>query len=126
VLAVVIGVTGALVFGSADFAGGRAAKRSSAVGPMSTLSPLTAVVSAVMPVLGGVVRGGRLIVVGDGAIIVAVAAVAGLEAVVGLAALAAVALVSFVPAGFVHRKERVRLSLGALAMAIPRAGGRTC
>ena len=87
---------------------------------MSTPSPLTAVLSAVMPVLGGVMRGGRLIVVGYGAIIVAVLAV------VGLAAVAAVALVSFVPAGFVHRKETVRLSLGALAMAIPRAGGRTC
>ena len=90
---------------------------------MSTPSPLTAVLSAVMPVLGGVMRGGRLIVVGYGAIIVAVLAVL---AVVGLAAVAAVALVSFVPAGFVHRKETVRLSLGALAMAIPRAGGRTC
>ena len=124
-LAVFIGVTGALVFGSADFAGGRAAKRTSAVrnsaiGPMSTLSPLTAEISAVVPVLGGVVRGGRLIVVGYAAIVVAVAAVV---AVIGLAA---VEPVRFVPVGFVHEKGAVRPSLGALAMAIPGAGGRTC
>ena len=124
-LAVFIGVTGALVFGSADFAGGRAAKRTSAVrnsaiGPMSTLSPLTAEISAVVPVLGGAVRGGRLIVVGYAAIVVAVAAVV---AVIGLAA---VEPVRFVPVGFVHEKGAVRPSLGALAMAIPGAGGRTC
>ena len=120
-LAVFIGVTGALVFGSADFAGGRAAKRTSAVrnsavrnsaiGPMSTLSPLTAEISAVVPVLGGVVRGERLIVVGYAAIIVAVVAVEPLR---------------FVPIGYEHEKGAVRPSLGALAMAIPSAGGRTC
>ncbi len=108
--AVFIGATGALVFGSADFAGGRAAKRTSAVGPMSTLSPLTAVISAVVPVLGGVVRGGRLGIVG---IVVAVV-------------LAAVVPVGFVPAGFVNEKGAVRPSLGALPTAIPCAGGRTC
>ena len=78
---------------------------------MSTLSPLTAEISAVVPVLGGVVRGGRLIVVGYAAIVVAVAAVEP---------------VRFVPVGFVHEKGAVRPSLGALAMAIPGAGGRTC
>ena len=115
-LAVFIGVTGALVFGSADFAGGRAAKRTSAVrnsaiGPMSTLSPLTAEISAVVPVLGGVVRGERLIVVGYAAIIVAVVAVEPLR---------------FVPIGYEHEKGAVRPSLGALAMAVPSVGGRTC
>ena len=122
-LAVFIGVTGALVFGSADFAGGRAAKRTSAVRnsairPMSTLSPLTAEISAVVPVLGGVVRGGRLIVVGYAAIVVAVVAVVAVEPV------------RFVPVGFVHEKGAVRPSLGALAMAmamaIPSVMGRTC
>ena len=120
-VAVFIGVTGALAFGSADFAGGRAAKRTSAVHtsavrttairPMSTLSPLTAEISAVVPVLGGVVRGGRLIVVGYAAIVVAVVAVEP---------------VRFVPVGFVYEKGAVRPSLGALAMAIHSAGGRTC
>ena len=118
VLAAFIGVTGALVFGSADFAGGRAAKRTSAVrnsaiGPMSTLSHLTAEISAVVPVLGGVVRGRRLIVVGFAAIVVAVVAVVAVEPV------------RFVPVGFVHEKGAVRPPLGAVAMAIPSAGGRT-
>ena len=130
VLAVFIGVTGALAFGSADFAGGRAAKRTSAVRtsavrtsairPMSTLSPVTAEISAVVPVLGGAVRGGRLIVVGYAAIVVAVAAVV---AVIGLAA---VEPVRFVPIGYEHEKGAVRPSPGALAMAVPSAGGRTC
>ena len=115
-VAVFIGVTGALAFGSADFAGGRAAKRTSAVRtsairPMSTLSPLTAEIAAVVPVLGGVVRGERLIVVGYAAIVVAVVAVEPLR---------------FVPIGFVHEKGAVRPSLGALAMAVPSVGGRTC
>ena len=140
-LAVFIGVTGALVFGSADFAGGRAAKRTSAVRTsavrnsairnsairqMSTLSPLTAEISAVVPVLGGVVRGGRLIVVGYAAIVVAVV---GLVAVVAVEPVRFVP-VGFVPVGFVHEKGAVRPSLGALAMAmtmaIPSVRGRTC
>ena len=151
VLAVFIGVTAALIFGSADFAGGVAAKRISAVrvtavgglsglvilmfafpffpsvwstkavllggitgitgafavvllyaclaiGPMSILSPLTAVISAVVPVLSGVVRGERLNALGYVAIVVA---------------LAAVALVGFVP-----EKGAIRPSLRALAMAV--------
>ena len=151
VLAVFIGVTAALIFGSADFAGGMAAKRISAVrvtaigglsglvilllafplfpsawstkavllggitgitgafavvllyaclaiGPMSILSPLTAVISAVVPVLSGVVRGERLNALGYVAIVVA---------------LAAVVLVGFVP-----EKGTIRPSLRALAMAI--------
>ena len=129
-LAAFIGVTGALVFGSADFAGGRAAKRTSAVcnsaiGPMSTLSHLTAEISAVVPVFGGVVRGGRLIVVGFAAIVVAVVAVVAVLAVMGLAAVTAVEPVRFVPVGFVHEKGAARPPLGAVAMAIPSAGGRT-
>ena len=136
-LAVFIGVTGALVFGSADFAGDRAAKRTSAVRnsairnsairQMSTLSPLTAEISAVVPVLGGVVRGGRLIVVGYAAIVVAVGAVVGLVAVVAVEPVRFVP-VGFVPVGFVHEKGAVRPSLGALAMAmaIPSVRGRTC
>ena len=128
VLAVFIGVTAALIFGSADFAGGVAAKRISAVrvtaigglsglvilllvfplfpsvwstkgvllggitgitgafavvllcaclaiGPMSILSPLTAVISAVVPVLSGVLRGEHLNALGYVAIVVALAAV---------------------------------------------------
>ena len=129
-LAAFIGVTGALVFGSADFAGGRAAKRTravrnSAIGPMSTLSPLTVEISAVVPVLGGVVRGGRLIVVGFAAIVVAVVAIMGLAAVTAVEPVRFVP-VRFVPVGFVHEKGAVRPPLGAVAMAIPSAGGRTC
>ena len=80
---------------------------------MSTLSHLTAEISAVVPVLGGVVRGRRLIVVGFAAIVVAVVAVVAVEPV------------RFVPVGFVHEKGEVRPPLGAVAMAIPSAGGRT-
>lgn len=151
VLAVFIGVTAALIYGSADFAGGMAAKRISAVrgtaigglsglvvlllalplfpsvwstkavllggitgitgalavvllyaclaiGPMSILSPLTAVVSAVVPVLAGVVRGERLNTLGYLAIVVA--------------------LVAVVLVGFVPEKDAVRPSLTALAMAV--------
>ena len=151
VLAVFIGVTAALIFGSADFAGGVAAKRISAVrvtaigglaglvilllvfplfpsvwstkavllggitgitgafavvllyaclaiGPMSILSPLTAVISAVVPVLSGVLRGERLNALGYVAIVVA---------------LAAVVLVGFVP-----ERGAIRPSLRALAMAV--------
>jgi len=160
VLAVFIGVRAPLIFGSADFAGGVAAKRISAVrvtaiggpsglvllllilslfpsawsteavllgvvtgitgitritgitgafavvllyaclaiGPMSILSPLTAVISAVVPVLSGVTRGERLNALGSVAIVVA---------------LAAVMLVGFVP-----EKGAIRPSLRALAMAV--------
>jgi drug/metabolite transporter (DMT)-like permease len=151
VLAVFIGVIAALIFGSADFAGGMAAKRISAVrvtaigglsglavlvvglgivpsvwsteavliggitgitgalavvllyaclaiGPMSILSPLTAVISAVVPVLAGVLRGERLNALGNIAI--------------------AVALVAVVLVGFVPGKGTVRPSPKALAMAI--------
>ena len=96
---------------------------------MSTLSPLTVEISAVVPVLGGAVRGGRLIVVGYAAVVVAVVAVVavmGLAAVAAVIGLAAVEPMRFVPVGFVHEKGAVRPSLGALAMAIPGAGGRTC
>ena len=128
VLAVFIGVTAALIFGSADFAGGVAAKRISAVrvtaigglsglvvlllvfplfpsvwstkgvllggitgttgafavvllyaclaiGPMSILSPLTAVISAVVPVLSEVLLGEHLNALGYVGIVVALAAV---------------------------------------------------
>ncbi len=148
--AVLLGVTSALIFGGADFIGGIAAKRISAVrvtalgglagfvvlvlalpfiggtwsmqavvlggisgvtgalavvllyaclaiGPMSILSPLTAVVSAVVPVLAGVVRGERLNSLGSVAI--------------GLA------LVAVVLVGFVPERGAVRPSLKALAMA---------
>lgn len=151
VLAVFVGVAAALVFGSADFAGGMAAKRISAVrvtaigglaglialalalplvpsawsmnavllggitgltgsvavvllygclaiGPMSILSPLTAVISAVVPVLAGVIRGERLNSLGYVAI--------------------GVALVAVVFVGFVPERGAVRPSLKALAMAV--------
>ena len=150
-LAVFIGVTAALIFGSADFAGGMAAKRISAVrvtaigglsgfvvlaltlplfpsvwsakavllggitgvtgalavvllyaclaiGPMSILSPLTAVISAMVPVLAGVVRGERLNTLGYVAIVIAFVAV--------------------VLVGFVPEKGAVRPSLKALGMAV--------
>ncbi|QNE48077.1 DMT family transporter [Glaciihabitans sp. INWT7] len=150
-LAVFVGVTAALIFGSADFAGGMAAKRISAVrvtaigglsglvllllalplfpsvwstkavllggitgvtgalavvllyaclaiGPMSILSPLTAVISAVVPVLAGVIRGERLTTLGYVAI--------------------PVALVAVVLVGFVPERGAVRPSLKALAMAV--------
>ena len=103
---------------------------------MSTLSPLTAEISAVVPVLGGVVRGGQLIVVGYAAIVVAVVAVVAVMGLAGLAAVTAVEPARFVPVGFVpvgfvhegfvHEKGAVRPPLGAVAMAIPSAGGRTC
>ena len=151
VLAVFVGVTAALIFGSADFAGGMAAKRISAVrvtaigglsglvilllafplfpsvwstkaillggvtgitgafavvllyaclaiGPMSILSPLTAVISAMVPVLAGVVRGEHRGVLSYVAIVVA--------------------LIAVVLVGFVPEKGAVRPSLRALAMAV--------
>jgi len=150
-LAVVIGVLAALVYGSADFIGGLASKRISAIrvtaigglsglvlllvllpfiggtwqphtlllgalsgvsgaigvallygclaiGPMSILSPLTAVVSAIVPALVGVVRGERLSALGYVAI--------------------GIALVAVVLVGFVPEKGAVRPSVKALLMAV--------
>ena len=152
-LIVTIGLVGALIFGAADFLGGLASKRISAlrvtaivaasglvvlvvampipllhgtwswsavllggisgvtgalaisllygclaIGPMSILSPTTAVVSAVVPMLAGLVRGERLPLLGYVAI--------------GLA-LFAIVLVGFVP-----EKGAVRPSLKALSMAV--------
>lgn len=154
-LTAVLSLSGALVFGAADFLGGIAAKRISAVlataisaatgfvvllvalpllgdalggdatgadvawgavsgvvssiaigllyaclaiGPMSILSPLTAVVSAVVPMLWGlVVAGERVGVLGAWAL--------------------AIALVAVVLVGFVPERGAVRPSLRALAMA---------
>jgi drug/metabolite transporter (DMT)-like permease len=150
-LTVTIGLVGALLFGAADFLGGLAARRVSAlrvtavvaasglvvliaaltvvpgvwspsalllggisgltgalaisllyrclaIGPMSILSPTTAVVSALVPMLAGLVRGERFIVAGYLAL--------------GLA------LVAIVLVGFVPEKGAVRPSLTALAMAV--------
>lgn len=151
-LTAVFSLTGALVFGAADFLGGLAAKRISAVlatavaaltgfvalaavspliggtwsahdvtwgvisgvigaiaisllyaclaiGPMSILSPLTAVVSAVVPMLWGLLVGGeRLATLGYWAL--------------GLA------LVAVVLVGFVPERGAVRPSLRGLLMAI--------
>jgi drug/metabolite transporter (DMT)-like permease len=149
-LVVVIGLTGALIFGAADFLGGLAAKHISsirvtaiaavaglivlllalpfvggkwsteavlfgglsgisgagaivllyaclAIGPMSILSPLTAVVSAIVPMTAGLIRGERLEPLGYLAL--------------GLA------LVAVVLVGFVPDKKAVRPSLKALLMA---------
>jgi drug/metabolite transporter (DMT)-like permease len=148
---VVIGLAGALVYGSADFVGGMASKRISpirvtaiggvsgliilfallpfvggewstkavllgalsgvsgslaivllyaclAIGPMSILSPVTAVVSAIVPMLAGVVRGERLHAIGYVALLIA--------------------LVAVVLVGFVPEKGAVRPSARALAMAV--------
>ncbi|HEU4849445.1 MAG TPA: DMT family transporter [Terrimesophilobacter sp.] len=148
---VIIGVTAALVYGSADFLGGIASKRMSpirvtaigaasglvilfaaapliggrwsfeavlyggisgvtgaiaitllygclAIGPMSILSPLTALVSAFVPLMAGVFRGERLPVFGYVAI--------------------GIALVAVVLVGFVKEQGAVRPSLKALLMAI--------
>lgn len=150
-LTVIVGLGSALLFGFADFFGGLAAKRVSAIrvtalaavtglvalcialpllggawswqavvfgglsgvagavaivllyaclamGPMSILSPLTAVVSAIVPVIVGVSRGDRL---------------TGL----GYAALA-LALVAIVLVAFVREERAVRPSLKALLMAV--------
>lgn len=150
-LTVLVGLTSALVFGSADFFGGLASKRISpirvtaigaasglialfaaeafiggrwsweamlygglsgvtgalaitllygclAIGPMSILSPLTALVSAFVPLMAGVIRGERLHVIGYVAI--------------------AIALVAVVLVGFVKEQGAVRPSLKALLMAI--------
>ncbi len=69
-----------------------------AIGPMSILSPLTALVSAFVPLMAGVIRGERLPVFGYVAI--------------GLA------LVAVVLVGFVKEKGAVRPSALALFMAI--------
>jgi drug/metabolite transporter (DMT)-like permease len=150
-LTVIIGLTSALVFGAADFLGGLAAKRMSAVlataiaalsglvvalvalpflagewsaeavllgalsgvagaiaigllyaclaiGPMSILSPLTAVVSAIVPLTVGLIAGERL-------------------GPIGYIALA-IALVAVVLVGFVPEKGAVRPSLKGVLMAI--------
>lgn len=148
---VIIGLVAALIFGSADFLGGLAAKRISpirvtaitaaaglvlllavapfvggswspsailwgglsgvtgaiaisllyaclAIGPMSILSPLTAVVSAVIPMSWGLIGGDRF-------------------APIGYAALA-LALVAVVLVGFVPERGAVRPSLRGILMAI--------
>lgn len=150
-LAVVIGLSSALVFGAADFLGGLASKRiaairvtalvsvtgfvvmlvllpvvgstfspeavalgalsgvtgsiaivllyaSLAIGPMSILSPLTALVSAVVPLTAGLIRGEKLGQVGYIAI--------------------GIALVAVVLVGFVPEKGAVRPSLKGILMAI--------
>lgn len=150
-LTVIIGTTSALIFGAADFLGGLAARRMSAVlttaiaavtglvvfsmslpflggswssdavllgaasgvagaiaigllyaclaiGPMSILSPLTAVVSAIVPLTYGLIGGERL-------------------GPIGYVALA-IALVAIVLVGFVPEKNAVRPSLRGVVMAI--------
>ncbi len=150
-VAVVVGVASALVFGSADFLGGLASKRIAsvrataiaaisglvillltllvipshwswsavafgalsgvsgaiaisllyaclAIGPMSILSPLTAVVSAVVPLSVGLLRGERLHPIGYVAL--------------------GIALVAVVLVGFVPERGAVRPSLRGILMAI--------
>lgn len=150
-LTVLVGTTSALIFGAADFLGGLAARRMSAIlatalaaatglvvlaialpivggewswpavllgaasgvagavaigllyaclaiGPMSILSPLTAVVSAIVPLTFGLIGGERLGVLGYVAL--------------GLA------LVAIVLVGFVPEKNAVRPSLKGVLMAI--------
>lgn len=150
-LTAILGVTGALVFGTADFLGGLAAKRMSAVlatavsavvgllalglaypliggvwsadavlwgalsgvsgaiaisllyaclaiGPMSILSPLTAVVSAIVPMTAALLGGERLAPLGYWAL--------------GLA------LVAVILVGFVPEKGAVRPSITGIVMAI--------
>ncbi|MET4637625.1 drug/metabolite transporter (DMT)-like permease [Mycetocola sp. 2940] len=150
-LTVLIGLTGALIFGAADFLGGLASKRISpirvtavaaaaglvglllvlalgfgawsaeavfwgalsgvtgalaisllyaclAIGPMSILSPLTAVVSAIVPMTWGLLSGERLGVVGSLAL--------------GLA------LIAVILVGFVPEKGAVRPNLRGILMAI--------
>lgn len=150
-LIVAIGLVGALMFGAADFLGGLASKRISAlrvtaivaasglvvllaalplftqtwswsalllgglsgvtgalaisllygclaIGPMSILSPTTAVVSAIVPMAAGLLRGERLPLLGYVAI--------------GLA------LIAIVLVGFIPEKGAVRPSAKALSMAV--------
>jgi drug/metabolite transporter (DMT)-like permease len=149
--AVIIGISSALVFGSADFLGGMASKRIAAIrataiaavvglalqlvalpfvggtwsteavawgalsgitgalaisllyaclaiGPMSILSPLTAVVSAIVPMTVGLVQGERLQPIGYVAL--------------------GVALVAVVLVGFVPERGALRPSLRGVLMAI--------
>ena len=150
-ITVLLGLGGALVYGAADFLGGLASRRVSAIlvtsiggvsgvvliaallpivggtwssaavalgalsgiagagavallygclaiGPMSILSPLTAVVSAIVPLIAGVIRGERL-------------------GPIGYIALA-IALVAVVLVGFVPDRRAVRPSPRALVMAV--------
>jgi drug/metabolite transporter (DMT)-like permease len=150
-LTVFFGLTGALVYGSADFIGGMASKRISAlkvtaiggvsglvvlalllpvlggtwstealvlgtisgisgsaaiallyrclaVGPMSILSPLTAIVSAIVPLIAGLVRGERFESIGYLALVLA--------------------LVAIVLVGFVPDRKAIRPTIGALGMAV--------
>ena len=150
-LAVVIGLSSALVFGAADFLGGIAAQRiaairvtalvsatgfavllillplvggefspsavalgalsgvtgsiaivllyaSLAIGPMSILSPLTAVVSAIVPLTAGLIRGEQLGPIGYVAI--------------------GIALVAIVLVGFIPEEHAVRPSAKGILMAI--------
>ena len=150
-LTVVVGLTSALIFGAADFLGGLAAKRISAlrvtgiatviglvvlsialpivggnwsieavlfgalsgvsgviaiallyaclaIGPMSILSPLTAVISAIVPLTVGLMQGERLPAIGYLAL--------------------GIALVAVVLVGFVPEKNAVRPSLRGVLMAI--------
>ena len=150
-LTAIIGLTGALIYGAADFLGGLASKRISpvrvtalsavsglvglllvlsfgfgkwsaeavfwgalsgvsgalaisllyaclAIGPMSILSPLTAVVSAIVPMTWGLATGDQL-------------------ASVGYVALG-LALVAVVLVGFVPEKGAVRPSLRGILMAL--------
>jgi drug/metabolite transporter (DMT)-like permease len=149
-LTVLVGLSGALIFGAADFLGGTASRRISpirvtaisaasgfvvmllalallggewstravalgaitgivgaaaivllyaclAVGPMSILSPLTAVVSAIVPATWGLLDGDRLSPIGYVAI--------------------AIALVAVVLVGFVPERGAVRPSVRGLVMA---------
>ena len=155
-LIVLIGLASALVFGAADFLGGLAAKRMSAIlttaigaatglviliaalpllggrlsteavvlgalsgvagaiaigllyaclaiGPMSILSPLTAVVSAIVPLTAGLIRGEQL-------------------GTLGLIAIG-LALVAVVLVGFVPEKGAVRPRLKGILMAIGAGAG---
>jgi len=150
-LTVLVGLTAALVYGSADFLGGLASKRMSsirvtaigavsglvalfaaeafiggrwsweamlyggisgitgavaitllyaclAIGPMSILSPLAALVSAFVPLTAGLLRGDRLPLIGYVAI--------------------GIALVAVVLVGFVKEEGAVRPTLKALSMAV--------
>ena len=150
-LSVLLGLGGALIFGAADFLGGIASRRISAIrvtavgglaglvvlvlvlqvtggvwslpavalgatagvtgafaisllyaclaiGPMSILSPLTAVVSAIVPLTAGVLRGEQLPPLGYAAL--------------------ALALVAIVLVGFVPDRKAVRPSAKALLMAV--------
>lgn len=69
-----------------------------AVGPMSILSPLTAIVSATVPMTAGLLRGERLSEVGYAAI--------------------GIALIAVVLVGFVPDREAVRPTLRSVLMAI--------